>query len=156
LKRLEKLASIMRSRKYFLVFIVSFGVLAPILAVTSNILVLPTFEFNPIAEPAKIGLVAVIGLLMSLNIAALLHRVDGHNSALNKTGFAGALVGLFTSTCSVCQPIWLFWLGFGSASAFLADISFYIGTASIMLLGFSLYQLLGDETCGVKVNGKNN
>ena len=156
MKRLEKLATILKAGKYFAVFLLLLAVLTPILAVTSNILVPPTFELNTIAEPAKIILVAIIALLMAINGAALLYRLDSKNSAPNKAGFTGALAGIFTSTCAVCQPIWLWWLGFGSASAFLADISLYIGTFSIGLLGFSLYQLLSDEACEVKPHGKNN
>jgi hypothetical protein len=58
------------------------------------------------------------------------------------------ITALITTACPICQPIWLVWLGLGSATAFLSEVSIYLATSSIFLLGFSLYK--STELCEVK------
>jgi len=152
---LKVLSEIFSNIKYRLAFAAMALVLMPIFAVTSDIIVLSTLEFNPIADPFKIALMIMIVTLIALNGTVLLHNYDARKSLGKKTTLLGSLTALFTTTCPVCQPIWLVWLGFGSASAFLAQISLYVGLLSISLLLVSLHYSLKPiyNTCEVKVNG---
>ena len=138
--------------RYRNVFVILLLVLAPIFSLTSDIIIPSTLEFNPISDPMKIVLICVIVLLMSINGSVLLHNYEARKSMGKKTTILGTLTALFTTTCPVCQPIWLVWLGFGSASAFLPNISIYVALLSISLLLVSLHYSLKSmsSVCEVK------
>lgn len=136
-------------------FILISIVIGLIFAVTSNILIVQTMEINQAIEEINIAIVVIIVFLLSANITLIIKRnaVKTHK----KTTTLGFLTGILTTACPICQPIWLFWLGLGSATAFLADVSAYIGIISIALLSFSLYNSMrSTNQCEVKLHGKNN
>ena len=145
------IAEVLKQARYRTVFVMLLVVLTPIFAVTSDIIVPSTLELNPIADPIKIALMFMIAVLMSLNGTVLFHNYEAKKKAGKKTTVLGTIAALFTTTCPICQPIWLVWLGFGSASAFLADISIYVALLSISLLIVSLYfSLKSSNKCEVK------
>jgi len=150
----EALRGIISTPKYAATAIAIFIVLAPVFALTSGLIVPPSFELNAIAELPKIGMVAAIVGLLAVNVAVLRRNMDMNADSGKAVGIFGGVAGMFTSTCAVCQPVWLIWIGFGSASAFLAEISYYIGAVSIVLLAFGLNGQLkaaeGCDTGGVK------
>ncbi len=148
---LELFTTIFSEKKYVVAFFISLALLIPILAVTSNIIVPSTLKLNPFIEPQRIGIMSVIITLMALNGTVALYLFDVRRTIGKNTGFLGGLAAMFTSACPVCQPIWLIWLGFGSASAFLAEIGTYVGLISIILLLISLhYSLKAFGICGGK------
>jgi hypothetical protein len=153
---LRLLGSILATSRYSLAFGLALIVVTPIISVTSNILVPSTLEINPGAEPLDMLLVGAIAGLIAINSAVLLHNFD-MKAGINKGGPAGALVAFFTTACPVCQPVWLVWLGLGSATAFLAEFGRYISIMSIALLGVSLHYSLKSASgvCEVKIHGKN-
>ena len=155
---IKAIRKVILQRRYQRLFALLLVVLIPLFAITSDVIVTSTLELNPIADPIKITLMFMIVLLLSLNGTILFHNYEARKSIGKKTTLAGTVAALFTTTCPVCQPIWLVWLGFGSASAFLADISIYIALVSISLLFISLhYSLKSVSTiCEVNKNGKNN
>jgi hypothetical protein len=128
--------------------------LGALLAVTADILVVPGLYVNPGVEPLQLGIVALLVLVMALNGTVALHNIDGRTVAGSAGGLFGTAGALFTSACPFCQPIWLVWLGFGSATAFLAQYGALIGIGSIALLGISLHYGLksASGTCEVKLS----
>ena len=154
---MDTLGSIMARRRYALAFGICLLIIAPVLSVTSNIVVPSVPDINPGAEPLDIVLVGLIAALISLNAAVLIHNLDARAEG-GKTGVVGTIAAFFTTACPVCQPIWLVWLGLGSATAFLAEYGRYVSLASIGLLGISLHYSLksASGTCEVKTNGKND
>lgn len=91
-----------------------------------------------------------IVFLISLNGTITIHNYD-LKKEYSKNSFLGGFIAFFASTCPVCQPIWLIWLGFGSVSAFLSGIGLYIGLLSIILLTISLYYSLKSvSSCPIK------
>ncbi len=153
----KAVGDVLRQARYRVLFVILLVILAPIFAVTSDIIVPSTLELNPIADPVKIVLMVLIVTLMALNGAVLFHNYEARKN-VGKTTVLGTVGALFTTTCPVCQPIWLVWLGFGSASAFLADISIYVALLSLSLLFVSLHYSLKSvyNTCEVNLNGKNS
>ena len=152
----KALREVLRQARYRTLFIILLVVLALIFAVTSDIIVLSTLELNPIADPTKIALMFMIVILMALNGTVLFHNYEARKSLGKKTTALGTVAALFTTTCPVCQPIWLVWLGFGSVSAFLADVSIYVALLSLSLLFVSLHYSLRSisNVCEVNSNGK--
>lgn len=150
------LESVFGSGRYRLAFVIALAVLSPLLAVSSNIVVPSTLDINPGAEAPDILLVGAISVLIALNLSVLLHNLE-LSAPVNGGGALGAFAALFTSACPVCQPIWLVWLGFGSATAFLAEFGRYISVLSIAMLAVSLHHSLkaASGTCEVKIDGKN-
>jgi hypothetical protein len=134
--------------------LVVFGAL---LAITADIVVLPGLYFNPGIEPLQLGIVALLVPMMALNGTVAFHNIEARIVAGSAGGFIGTAGALFTSACPFCQPIWLVWLGFGSATAFLAQYGALIGIGSIALLLVSLHYCIksASGTCEVKLNGKN-
>ncbi|MDO8553382.1 MAG: hypothetical protein Q7S22_01130 [Candidatus Micrarchaeota archaeon] len=119
--------------------IIAMAVITPLLAVTSNIIVLSTLSITPTLELSRLIMVIIIAILMSLNITVVMYNYKQGKKTDKKTTLAGTLSALFTTACPICQPVWLFWIGLGSASAFLSEITIYFGLASILLLLVSLH-----------------
>ena len=152
---LNAVTEVLGKPRYRNVLVILLLVLAPIFSLTSDIIIPSTLEFNPISDPMKIVLMSVIVLLMSINGSVLLHNYEARKSMGKKTTILGTLTALFTTTCPVCQPIWLVWLGFGSATAFLAEVSIYLSMLSIGSLLLSLHYSLKPalDICEVRING---
>lgn len=149
----NKIVSILSKGKYARIFCLLFILFGLVFAISADIIIFPTFELNPIAEPVKIVAIASIVFLATLNFTVILHNYDSKKKSNKSNSLFGVITALFTTACPVCQPVWLFWIGFGSATAFLADISIYIATLSIVLLLISLRYALSDK-CEVKSYGK--
>jgi hypothetical protein len=155
---LEALTRVFSNKPSLWVFALATAVLGIVLGVTSNIIVPSALDLNPVAEHAGIGVTAVIVLLMGLNTTVLFHNVTMKAAGGGGMAVLGSFGALFTTACPVCQPIWLVWLGLGSATAFLAEIGLYVGLFSIGLLLVSLHYSLKSATgtCEVKTDGKNH
>jgi len=149
--------------KYRLLAAVFFIILLPLYAVLTDIIILSPPSFNPNLKPLEASLIFLIAILASLGftIAAFqlseLRRISMQSacgSALG-AGAGGSVLAAFATTCTICQPIWLVWLGLGSVSAFLIDYSIYIILASILMLLYSLHIGLKAiaEGCGIKRRG---
>lgn len=151
MKQLENLAGVLSDGHYLKVLIFSALVLGAVLAVTSGFFVPASLDFNPLAEPLKVAIVAVIALLLALSITVLLERHDKAKTSDKKITLVGAITAFFTTTCPFCQPVVLLWLGLGSATAFLVEYSIPISLASIAFLLVSLnLALKSEEVCEVK------
>jgi hypothetical protein len=151
------LSEVFSQARYQNAFVLLLFVLTPLLAITSDIFVLATMQFNPILDQFKASLMAVIVVLMSLNATVVLHNYEKRKPAMKSTTALGATVAaFFTTACPVCQPIWLLWFGLGSATVFLAEISVYVALLSIALFVFSLHYSLKSVSniCEVKPHGK--
>ncbi|MEW6036615.1 MAG: hypothetical protein AB1529_08450 [Candidatus Micrarchaeota archaeon] len=148
---LEPLAAVLGQWRYRTAFLALLVILLPLLSVSSSTIIPWTLELNPTAEAPKIAIMGAVASLMALNGAVLLHNYEAMKAAGGTTAL-GTLAALFTSACPVCQPIWLVWLGLGSATAFLADIGLYMGLLSLGLLVFSLHNSLkaASGTCEVR------
>lgn len=154
----KELGSIFAQSRYRIVLLICLALLGPIFAITSDIIVINTLQINSIAEPMKVLIMSLVVILMSINVTVLFHNYEIRKSTGNKITLLGIVAALFTTACPICQPIWLVWFGFGSFTAFLSDISAYVGIFSLGLLLLSLHNLLksASSTCEVKRNGKNN
>lgn len=139
-------ALVFAKQKYMLLFAALFAVLLPAYAVLTNIAITSPPSFNPYIKPVEAGMIFAISVLAALGftLAAFqffeLHSVSRKSvgGSVLGAGAGGTVLATFASACSVCQPIWLFWLGIGSATAFLADYGAYMLLASIALLLYSI------------------
>jgi hypothetical protein len=159
-------------RKYAYLALALFFVFLSIYAVLTNVVVfnmlyfdsrlpawhaIPPISFNPnlpwwgTAPTFLLAGLAALGFAIAI---FQLRELTGRAPA-SKLGLAGSVMGALASACPVCQPIWLFWLGFGSASAFLADWSIYIFAASLLLLAFSVHQGLQAVVAGCPVRKRS-
>lgn len=156
--RLERLIRVFSSARNALIFLLVAAAAAAVLSITSGIFVPSVLELNPLAEPLGIAGMLAISVLFALNATVIFSNYADESRTNAGTAFAGGFAALFTTACPVCQPVWLVWLGFGSATAFMADVSVYIWAASAVLLSVSLYYSLGkhNNTCEVKKNGKKH
>jgi hypothetical protein len=125
-------------------------------------LLLPQFSPNPNILPVEAGLVLLVAILASLGFTLGAFQVFELRTASRKSiggsiigaGAGGTVLAAFASACSVCQPVWLFWLGLGSATAFLADYGLYVLLASLAILVYSLNAGLTAIVCGCPVHGR--
>ncbi len=150
------LGVIFSRRKYAYLALGLFFLFFSVYAVLTDVVVLNPLYFDP-SQPAwhSVPIISfnsslqwwnaiptvLLAALLSLGFSIAAFQL-GELSALapaSQMGALGGLMGTLASACPVCQPIWLFWLGFGSASAFLADWSPYILLASLALLSFSVH-----------------
>lgn len=154
--KLKKLKEIVLEKRYSAVLLISLAIISLLLGLAGSLIVPSTLGINPTAEAGLIAIMLVQALLISLNITVALHN-QNKSSATEGKGFAisGTIVALFTSACPVCQPYWLFFLGAGTATAFLADISPYLGIIAIALLSYSLNKALEDKSCGIRRKNTN-
>ncbi|MBI5223917.1 hypothetical protein HY990_05865 [Candidatus Micrarchaeota archaeon] len=150
--------SIFAQPRYLKVFLLIMVLFSPLLAITSDILILSTLTINPLVDPVKILIIGAIVFLMSINGTLMFHNYETRAKSGVKTTALGVIGAFFTTACPICQPIWLVWLGLGSVTAFLADISIYVGIFSVVLLLISIVYSFksASSVCEVKINGKNN
>ncbi len=147
MNHLKVLGEVFGEARYRLAAAAIAAAAVPALAITSNILSPDGLALNPFAEPARVAVVAAIAGAMAVNGAVLMHNYDMRKAAGARTTAIGALAALFTSACPVCQPVWLVWLGLGTATAFLSDIGLYFGLLSLGMLVISIhYSLKSAET----------
>ena len=157
MRYLEGLEQVLSKERYRNALLLILGLAGALLAITADIIVLPGLEVNPGVEPLQLAIVAVLAPMMALNGAVAIHNLERNVGTAGAGGLAGTLGAFFTSACPFCQPIWLVWLGLGSATAFLAQFGAIIGIVSISLLGISLHYGLKSASgvCEVKINGKD-
>ncbi len=126
---------------YLLLLAILLLVLVPAYLALTNVLLLNPLAVNPSAETPGTALSAILGVLSAggITVGVFQMREMGGVSAASKTGLGGSVLGLFGSACPICQPVWLFWLGLGSAGAFLSDYGIYLLTASMLIVLFSLH-----------------
>ncbi|AJF59635.1 MAG: hypothetical protein QT03_C0001G0126 [archaeon GW2011_AR10] len=154
---IERLMQILSARRYIVAFLLFSVVISLVLSVTSGFALLYIFNTVQIVEPLNIFVLIVVILLLALNLTVLLKNYETGIKTESSGAVAGAFTGLFLTSCPICQPVWLIWMGLGSSTAFLADISIYFGIASALFLTIGLhYSLKAPEKCEVKKDGKNN
>jgi hypothetical protein len=125
-----------------------------LLAITSNMVVLSVWELNPFVDPAHILMEGLIALLFGANIGVLLHNSDRSNAMNGETQMTtlGGLAALLTSSCPLCQPVFMLALGLGGLGALFASLSFVMVIVSVVLLLISLERGLeaADGTCRLR------
>lgn len=142
----EGLALVFAKRKYAALFFALAAALLPAYAVLTDIVILSPLALNPNIRPLEAALVFCVGILAALGFTIAAFQLAEMRIASKKeigsglvgAGAGGTALATFASACTVCQPVWLFWLGLGSATAFLADYGAYILLASIALLLYSI------------------
>ncbi len=153
-------------RKYKFAFAALIILLVPLYAALTDIIILaPQLAFNPSIKPLEAFLIFSVAILASLGFTIAAYQIFELHSISKKSvggsilgaGAGGSILATFASACVVCQPIWLVWLGFGSASIFLVDFSIYIVLASLAILLYSVHTGLRSvvDRCKVKKTGKN-
>ena len=158
----EGLALVAANQKYAALFVVLVLALTPAYAVLTDIIILSPLAFNPNLRLLETSLVICVSVLAALGftIAAFqifeLHAISEKSvgGSVLGAGAGGTVLATFASACTVCQPIWLFWLGLGSATAFLADYGMYILLASMAILLYSIDAGLAAITRGCAVKPK--
>ncbi|MEW6721757.1 MAG: hypothetical protein AB1324_00690 [Candidatus Micrarchaeota archaeon] len=150
MKEAEEIVLLLSQRRYALAFAGLLAFLLPVMAVSGAVINPWTLEINLTAEPAGIAVTGAIAALMAGNGAAMLRNMDARAALGTGSTALGTAAALFTSACPICQPIWLVWLGLGSATAFLAEYGIYIGLLSVAMLALSLRSALR-TSCEVKL-----
>lgn len=137
----ENLKLVLSKKSFIILFFVLFFVLSFLYAILNNVFVLSLFSFNVELNFVQTILVFIISLLSSLTLTVLFYRFKQNKSlkVQDAPGFLGSILAFFTTSCIVCQPIWLIWLGLGSSTFFLIKLSIYLQVASILLLLVSLH-----------------
>ncbi|MEM2138344.1 MAG: hypothetical protein QW568_04615 [Candidatus Anstonellaceae archaeon] len=132
--------------KYRLLAAIFFLLLLPIYAILTDIVIISPLSVNPNIKLLEAFLIIMVAILASLGftIAAyqlsMLHTVSKKSvgGSVLGAGAGGSVLATFATSCTICQPIWLVWLGFGGISAALVDYSLPIALFSIALLLFSI------------------
>ncbi len=155
---INALNTIFSQSRYQAVFTILLLVLIPVFTIITGLFLIATMEFNPIADPIRVVLMLINVLAIALNATIIIHNYEKRKTTAKSTTTLGTVAAMFTTSCSFCQPVWLFWLGLGEATAFLAEISVYITLISISFLLVSLHYSLKSvsNTCEViSAHGKN-
>lgn len=157
---LSALAQVFSRPKYVLLFVLLVLLLSPIYAVLTDVVILSPLSLNPNLRLPEAVLIALVALLASAGFTIAAYQLSELRSVSKKSvgsgvlgaGAGGSALAAFASACTICQPVWLVWLGLGSASAFLIDYGLYIALASIALLLFSIQSGLRAISlgCGLK------
>lgn len=156
----EGLSLVFSKRKYGLIFAALLTLLIPVYAILSDVVLLgwpPTL--NPNLRFPEAPLVFLIAILAALGFTIAAYQLLEQHSLSKKSagggiigaGAGGSVIATFATACTVCQPIWLIWLGLGSSSVFLVDYGIYIMLASIALLGYSIHGGLRAIAEGCKI-----
>ncbi len=151
MNHLDALREVFSEGRYRLAALAIGAAAVPVLALTSNIFSPDGLSLNPFAEPLRIALIGAIASAMALNGAVLLRNRDMRVGEGGKAAIAGSAAAFFASACPFCQPIWLVWLGLGSATAFLAGIGMYVGAFSLSALLVSLHYSLKSTVSACEV-----
>ena len=156
----EGLQLVFSKPKYCLLAATFFIILLPLYAVLTDIVILEPLSFNPNLKPLEAGLISLIAVLASLGFTIAAFQISEFRHVSKKSvggsvlgaGAGGSILATFATTCIICQPIWLVWLGLGGASAFLIDYGLPIAIISIALLLYSINAGLRAvvEGCNVK------
>lgn len=148
---LPALGLVFSTGSYAQLFLILLIALIPFYAILTDMVVLSPLSPNPSLKPLEASLILIVAILASLGftIAAFqlreLHSISRKSAggSILGAGAGGSVLAAFATTCAICQPVWLVWLGLGSASVFLTDYSLYIALASILVLLYSI-------TCGLR------
>ncbi|MBI3588575.1 hypothetical protein HY995_02350 [Candidatus Micrarchaeota archaeon] len=150
-KDIDSLHTILGRPHYALLFAALSTIVILAYWMLTGILVPSTLAFNPLLKPLDSTLITAIAALTALMLTVTAFRFRQHDTRnLRKRTLAGSALGLFTTACPVCQPIWLVWLGLGASTLFLVELSAYLEVASVIAILFSLHWILqttGDNTC---------
>lgn len=155
----EGLSLVFSKQKYAVLFFALLLFLIPLYSILTNIVVLEPLSLNPNLKLPEVPLIALIALLASVGFTIAAYQFSELHSASRKSiggsmlgaGMGGSVLATFASSCAICQPVWLFWLGLGSATAFLADYSIHIELASLAILFYSVHSGLNAITRGCKI-----
>ncbi len=153
MNKLQRLGTILSVPRNQVIFVLLALVAGTILAITSDILIVPSMILNPLIDPLKVIVISMIAILMAVNLTAILNSRSSH-AAVPAIGM-GTAAGTLTTACTVCPPIVFAWFGAGATSSLFTELSIYIGAASIIFLTIGLYYSLNDN-CEVGKNGKND
>jgi hypothetical protein len=126
------------------------AILFPAYAVLTDIFILQPISSNPNLKPFEASLILLAAFFASLGFTIASFQIyelkilskkeaGGMLGSSAGAGIGGSLLGIFASACTICQPVWLAWLGLGAASAFLVGYSIYIILASLAVLLFSIH-----------------
>ena len=146
--RIDMIKILLSDKFRLAAFILSLAFSLAIFSVVSGTLLLFPLELNPTIEPIRLGLMILISLATGLLITSLLVY------KANPANFAGSAIGLFTTACAFCAPLWIYALGLGGAFGFLSDLSIPIAIISLALLSYSLWNVF-DPECKVNYHGKS-
>jgi len=141
----QGLPLVFSKQKYLWLFFLLAAFLLPLYSVLTDIIVLSPLSINPNLKPFEALLIFLISIFAALGFTIAAFQLAELRAASRKSiggsilgaGAGGTVLATFASACTVCQPIWLFWLGLGSASAFLVDYSAYVLLASLAILAYS-------------------
>jgi len=142
----QGLQLVFSKQKYVWLFFLLSAFLLPFYSVLTDIVVLSPLSINPNLKLFEVGLILFISIFAALGFTIAAFQLAELHAASRKSiggsilgaGAGGTVLATFASACTVCQPIWLFWLGLGSTSAFLVDYSAYVLLASLAILIYSV------------------
>lgn len=139
---LSTIASVLKKRNYFLIFILS-GLLYGLLFSLMTNLIDARFGLSNIRlavtwQSAIFFIVLSIlgGVLISLQVFSFCQKQK--NYAATSVGFSGMLASFFTTTCPFCKPLLLSLLGLSGSIAIL-KYGLFLVVGSILLLIGSIY-----------------
>ena len=136
-------------------FMLLLSIFVPIYALLTDIVTLDPFEINPNVRVPEAALTMLIAVLCSFGVTLAVYQLFEQGKVRSsKAGIWGSLLGAFASTCPVCAPFWLVWLGLGSVSVLLISYSIYIELASVAILIYSIKSGL-DSINGCKIRKKS-
>ncbi len=139
------IASILKRRNYFLLFLISGISYAIVYATMTNMIDIRYIRFGIGNLRINFTLISAIffillailgGALVSLQVFAFRQKQKAASSL--STGIAGTFVSFLTSTCPFCKPLLLSLIGFSGSIAFL-KYGPALAVASLILLGASIF-----------------
>ncbi len=132
----EGLKPLQQKFLFFFLFVILFGIYA---VFTDIVVVFPgPIGLNPDLNWINVALIFFITLTASLSLVITFFYPGITITQTPKKGLFGGILGIFATACPICQPIWLVWLGLGSASVVLIDYSTPIALVSLALVLYSL------------------
>lgn len=135
------LRAVFSKPKYAALLVFFLVSLLPAYSILTNFVILDPLSVNPSVKPFSAALMLFTAALSALGFTIAAYQLIEFKmlSQGSKAGIGGTILSFFSSACPICQPVWLFWLGLGSAGAFLADFGIYVLLASIAILLFSIH-----------------
>lgn len=142
--------------KYWLLFFAVLVVSVFLYSVLTSISILSMLSPGALIDPVKVSLVSLIAFLTAVGFTIAVFQLTELRALSKgaKAGAIGTILGTFTTACTVCQPLWLVWLGLGSVSFFLTEYSIYVIIASIALLFYSINMGMSAVVEGCRVQKK--
>lgn len=135
---LNNIKNILKNKSYLTLGIFSIILMTYIFAIFTNLI--SGISINPVGSLLTI----IMAILSGIYITVFLYSVREVNCGKpGKTGFAGILVGFFTSACPICAPLLVSLLGLSAPLAFILSKNLWLQIVSIAILSFALYKLSG-------------